>query len=383
MRIALASPYDWSIPGGVNRHVANLAANFMRKGHDVRVVAPASRRLPEQPSYLHIIGHSGIGLPASGSVANVSISYNLGPRVKDFLARESFDVIHVHEPFMPLLPFQFIRYSNCTTVATFHAARDTGSRIYAYSRFIIKPWWGHIHGRIAHSRAALKLIGSYFPARYRIIPSGIDYAYFAAEVPPIPKFMDDKRNILFVGRQEQRKGLPFLLEAFAKLKKEMPSTRLIVVGPDGGLRTACLRFIQQNNVEDVIFTDYVSYEDLPRYYRTADVFCAPNTGHESLGLIILEAMASGVPIVATSIQGFRDVLTDGVHGVLVPPRNSDALYLALKRLLGDAAMREEMGRAGALHARAYSWDEMAGRVLDFYEYTATHRTNGANGHSVL
>lgn len=381
MRIALASPYDWSVPGGVNRHVANLAVHFIRKGHDVRVVAPASRRIPDRPPYLDIIGHSGIGLPASGSVANVSISYNLGPRVKNFLEREHFDVVHVHEPFMPLLPFQFIRYSHSTTVATFHAARDTGSRIYAYSRFIIKPWWGHIHGRIAHSRAALKLIGSYFAARYRIIPSGIDYAYFAAEVPPMPNLMDDKRNIVFVGRQEQRKGLPFLLEAFAMLKKEMPRTRLIVVGPDGGLRAACLRFIQQHNVEDVVFTDYVSYEDLPRYYRTADVFCAPNTGHESLGLIILEAMASGVPIVATSIQGFRDVLTDGVHGLLAPPRNSAALCEALKILLSDAAMREEMGRAGAQHARAYSWDEMAGRVLTFYEDTTARRAIGANGHT--
>jgi phosphatidylinositol alpha-mannosyltransferase len=193
--------------------------------------------------------------------------------------------------------------------------------------------------------------------------------------------MDDKRNIVFVGRQEQRKGLPFLLEAFAMLKKEMPRTRLIVVGPDGGLRAACLRFIQQHNVEDVVFTDYVSYEDLPRYYRTADVFCAPNTGHESLGLIILEAMASGVPIVATSIQGFRDVLTDGVHGLLAPPRNSAALCEALKILLSDAAMREEMGRAGAQHARAYSWDEMAGRVLTFYEDTTARRAIGANGHT--
>ena len=370
MRIALATPYDWSVPGGVNRHVLNLAEHFMRRGNDVKVIAPSSRRLRSQPEYLEIIGHSAIGLPASGSVANISLSYNLGSRVKSYLERESFDVVHVHEPFMPLLPFQFIRYSQSTTVATFHAARDTGSRIYAYSRFIIQPWWPRIDGRIAHSRAALKLIGKYFAARYRIIPSGIDYGFFASEAPPIPELMDDKRNIVFVGRQEQRKGLPYLLEAFAQLKKEMPRTRLIVVGPDGGLRQACLRFIAQNNVEDVVFTDLVPFEMLPRYYRSGDVFCAPNTGHESLGLIILEAMAAGVPIVATNIQGFRDVLKDGVHGLLVPPRDSAALTEALKRLLSDAAMGEEMGKAGSRHARDYSWDEMSGRVLQFYEDSA-------------
>lgn len=376
MRIALASPYDWSVPGGVNRHVTNLAQHFIRRGHEVRVIAPSSTYMRSQPDYLHIIGHSSIGLPASGSVANISLSYNLGSRVKSYLEREPFDIVHIHEPFMPLVSFQFVRFSQSTTVATFHAARDTGSRMYAYSKFIIAPWLHNIHGRIAHSRAALKLIGKYHAGRYRIIPSGIDYAFFASEVPPMPDLMDDKRNILFVGRQEPRKGLPYLIEAFAKLQKEMPKTRLIVVGPDGGLRQSAIRYISQNNVENVVFTDYVPYEDLPRYYRSADVFCAPNTGHESLGLIILEAMAAGLPIVATNIQGFRDVLTEGVHGALVPPKNSDALAEALKRMLLDAAMREEMGKAAARDSRNYSWEEMSGRVLQMYEDTAVARGHG-------
>lgn len=376
MRIALVSPYDWCVPGGVNRHISYLAEHFQRRGHEIRVIAPASKRLPVQPEWLHIIGHSSIGLPASGSVANITLSYNLGPRVKSYLAREPFDIVHIHEPFMPLLPFQFVRYSRSTTVATFHAARDTGSRIYAYTRFLIQPWWPRIDGRIAHSRAALKLIGKYFAGRYRIIPSGIDYAHFATEAPPIPKYMDNKRNILFVGRQEQRKGLPYLLEAYALLKREMPETRLIVVGPDGGLRAGALRYIAQHDLQDVVFTDFVSHEDLPRYYRSADVFCAPNTGHESLGLIILEAMAAGAPIVATRIQGFRDVLTEGVNGLLVPPRDSAALAAALKRMLTDPAMREEMGRAGSRHARDFSWKEMSGRVLQMYEDAAAHNGHG-------
>lgn len=379
MRIALASPYDWSVPGGVNRHVSNLAQHYIRRGHDVRVIAPSSKRLRVLPDYLQIIGHSSIGLPASGSVANIALSYNLGPRVKAYLAREPFDIVHVHEPFMPILPFQFLRYKRSTTVATFHAARDTGSRTYAYGKSIIEQWWHNIDGRIAHSRAALKLIGAYFAARYRVIPSGIDYAFFASEAPPLPEFRDGKRNILFVGRQEQRKGLPYLIEAFGRLQQEMPDTRLIVVGPDGGLRQSCIRYISEHNVKDVVFTDFVPFEDLPRYYKTADVFCAPNTGHESLGLIILEAMAAGAPIVATRIQGFQDVLTEGVHGLLVPPKDSDALCSALRKLLNDSAMREEMGRAGSRDARNYSWDEMSGRVLQMYEDTANGYFNGSHG----
>lgn len=379
MRIALVSPYDWAVPGGVNRHVTNLTQHFTRHGHDVMVIAPASRRTSDEPSYLHVIGHSAIGLPASGSVANISLSYNLSARVKKLLAREQFDVVHMHEPFMPLLPFQFVRYSEATNIATFHAARDTGSRIYAYTKMIIEPWWHNIHGKIAHSQAALDLIGKYFDDEFRVIGSGIDYAYFAQEVPPIPDLMDNKRNIVFVGRQEQRKGLPYLLEAYALVKKEMPETRLVIVGPDGGMRPGALRFIEENRLEDVIFTDFVSYEDLPRYYRSGDVFCAPNTGHESLGLILLEAMAAGVPIVASRIPGFAAVVKDGEQGLLVPPRDSAALAEALKRLLSDAGMREAMGKAGAQHARGWTWEEVSAKILAFYKETAAKRKNGGNG----
>jgi phosphatidylinositol alpha-mannosyltransferase len=374
MKIALVSPYDWGVPGGVNRHVFNLSQHFIRRSHEVTVVAPASKRSADEPAYLHVIGHSAIGLPASGSVANVSLSYNLSSRVKALLAREQFDVVHMHEPFMPLLPFQFVRFSQATNIATFHAARDTGSRIYAYTRFIIQPWWERIHGKIAHSQAALDLVGKYFEDDYTIIPSGIDYAHFAQEVPPIPELMDTKRNIVFVGRQEQRKGLPYLIEAYAKLKAVMPETRLIIVGPDGGIRPACEKYIEDNNVQDVVFTDFVSYEDLPRYYRSGDVFCAPNTGHESLGLVLLEAMASGVPIVASRIPGFEAVLKDGEQGLLVPPRDSDALCEALKRMLSDAGMREAMALAASKHARDFSWDEVSSRVLAFYEETAARRS---------
>ncbi len=201
MRIALVSPYDWAVPGGVNSHVTQLAEQFVRSGHHVRVVAPSSRRWSHRCDYLTVIGEHVIGLPASGSVANVCLSFNLAPRVKSFLAHERFDVVHVHEPFMPLLPFQFLRYADSNLVATLHATRDGGSRMYAYSRFLIKPWWDRIQGRIAVSRAALKMIGRYFADRYRIIPNGIDYRRFAAEVPPIPRYMDGKRNILAVGRE--------------------------------------------------------------------------------------------------------------------------------------------------------------------------------------
>ncbi|TMB69217.1 MAG: glycosyltransferase family 4 protein [Chloroflexi bacterium] len=158
MKIALVTPYDWATPGGVNLHIAPLAERLKAAGNDVRIVAPSSRPERDQ-ACVTITGESAFGLPATGSVANVCLSYDLGPRVKRLCERERFDIVHVHEPFMPLLPIQFLRYSNATNVATFHAAREGGSRLYAYSKHIIRPWWGRIDGRIAVSGAALRLIG--------------------------------------------------------------------------------------------------------------------------------------------------------------------------------------------------------------------------------
>ncbi|MFQ5472370.1 MAG: glycosyltransferase family 4 protein, partial [Dehalococcoidia bacterium] len=259
---------------------------------------------------------------------------------------------------------------------TFHATRDGGSRVYAYTKFLIRPYWQNLHARICVSRASLRMISRYFADRYQIIPNGIDYGLYAAEAPPMPELMDGRRNILFVGRQEKRKGLPYLLEAYRQLKPEMPDTRLVIVGPDGGIRNACLRYIDQHQLKDVHFVGYASDEELPRYYRSADVFCAPNTGHESFGIILLEAMAASRPIVASDISGFRDVLTHGKHGLLVPPKDASALATALKTLLSDPARRDEMAHAGSDHARQFAWEEVSAKVLSHYERTLA---NG-NGH---
>ncbi|MCS7276055.1 MAG: glycosyltransferase family 4 protein [Dehalococcoidia bacterium] len=366
MRIALVSPYDWSIPGGVNSHVAHLAREFRRQGHDVRIVAPSSRFWAHPLDNLEIIGKYTVGLPASGSVAHISLSFTLAGRVRRLLQRERFDLVHLHEPFMPLLPFQFLRFYPGPVVATFHAAREGGSRLYAYARYLIRPYWGRIDGRIAVSRTALRLISKYFAGRYRIIPNGVDVGRFSPEVEPLPQFDDGKLNVLFLGRLERRKGLPYLLQAFALLKREMPQVRLIVVGRDGGMLAPCQRFVERTGLSDVVFVGYVPEADLPRYYRSAHVFCAPNTGAESQGLILLEAMASGVPVVASAIEGFREVISDGQEGLLVSPGDGEALAQALLRLLSDPALREAMGQRGLATVRRYAWERVATEVLDYY-----------------
>jgi phosphatidyl-myo-inositol alpha-mannosyltransferase len=278
---------------------------------------------------------------------------------------------------MPLLPFQFLRYSQATNIATFHAAREGGSRQYAYSKFVIRPWWDRIHGRIAVSFASLRMIERHLPDKYQVIPNGVECAFFA-EASPIPEYLDGKRNILYLGRLEKRKGLPTLLDAYRKLKRQMPDTRLIVVGGDGGLRQGAEKFVKQYAIEDVVFVGYVSEDDKARYFKTADVYCAPNTGGESFGLVLLEAMAAGTPVIASRIEGFSDVLTHEQEGLLAPPRDSESWCEAMKRLLQDDGAREAMGKAGAKTSQAFSWERMSALVLRYYEDVAAGR-NGSQG----
>ncbi|MDD5083158.1 MAG: glycosyltransferase family 4 protein, partial [Dehalococcoidales bacterium] len=224
-----------------------------------------------------------------------------------------------------------------------------------------------LHGRIAVSKSAMEFASTNVPAgRYEIIPNGIDIGHFSPDVLPFSEFCDDKLNILFVGRLESRKGLKYLLQAFRYVKAEVPKSRLIVVGPGTRLRKGYEKQVARDHLTDVVFVGYASYEELPRYYKTADIFCAPATGRESFGIVLLEAMAVGKPIVASNIEGYAGVVTHGADGLLVPPRDEKALAKALLSLMADESLREQMGARGRLKAMDYSWEHVSRRVLEFY-----------------
>ncbi len=216
------------------------------------------------------------------------------------------------------------------------------------------------------SELAMDCISKHFPGYYDIIPNGIDLEHFSPEVSPIDKFRDGKLNILFVGRLEKRKGLNYLLKAYKQVKQEIPNSRLIAVGPGTRLRRKYEKQVKQSGLEDVFFVGYVSYDELPRYYKTADVFCAPAIGWESFGIILLEAMAIGKPIIASNVEGYACLVTHGVEGWLVPPRDDKALAQALIPLLRDESLRQKMGAKGRLKAREYAWEHIAQRVSDYY-----------------
>ncbi len=363
MKICLVSPYDWSVQGGVNNHIRHLAEQFIEHGHAVHIVAAGTKPVTDDLCPITTMGPP-IPLRVSGSVARITLSLRLAGKVRRLLDENDFDIVHMHEPFMPNLPIQFLRYSTAVNVGTWHAARDS-NLVYLYGRRLIKRWAAKLDGKIAVSQAAVKHVQQYFPGYYNIIPNGVDIEHFEAEAAPLPEFTDGKRNVLFVGRPEKRKGLKFLIRAFAGVQRQLPDTRLIVVG--AGKFGRYERAVHNAKLQNVRFRSNVPFAELPRYHHSSHVFCAPNTGFESQGIVLLEAMAAGMPIVASNIDGFAGVVTHGVEGLLVRPEDPQALAAALIELLRDPDRCAAMAARGRERAQFYSWDRVGRQVLSYYE----------------
>ncbi len=371
MKICLVSPYDFPYKGGVTDHIAHLDEGLRALGHEVKIMAPTSNEAADatEAKNFYPVSRRIIAIPANGSVARISLSFWLWNYVKEILAAEAFDLIHLHEPFMPVVPMAVLRHSHTINVATFHAFGEGGSTSYRYSKPILHYFNSKLHGRIAVSRYARDYVNEHFPARYEIIPNGVEVARFSQPQPPIEFMRDGRLNILFVGRiNEQRKGLRYLIRAIPLLKPYFPSLRLVVAGK--GEPEEFADDMDGLTENDVKFVGFVSDEDLPRYYQSADIFCAPSIGGESFGIVLLEAMAAGTPVVAGKIAGYASVLEHGSTGFLAEPKDENALALALTRLLADAELRKQMGAVGRLHAERYSWDKITRRIASFYQQTS-------------
>jgi len=367
MKIALVSPYDFFYPGGVVNHIISLEHQLIKMGHEVRIIAPASKGFTASSDRFIPIGKPR-SIPSSGSICRVTISLRLSSTIKAALDREKFDIIHLHEPFMPMLCTGVLRFSNTANIGTFHAYNGKPGYKFArpISTIMLKRQTRKLDGRIAVSKPAMEFVSKYVPGNYDIIPNGVDLEHFSPDVPPIDEFCDGKMNILFAGRLEKRKGVKYLLEAYHQVKQEIPNSRLIIVGPGTRLRGKYEKQVRRNKLEDVVFTGYVAADELPRYYQTADVFCAPAIDQESFGIVLLEAMALGKPIVASNIDGYASVMTPGAEGLLVPPKDEKALAQALISLMTNKSLRQQMGATGRLKAQEYSWERIAQRVLNYY-----------------
>ena len=373
MRIALVSPYSWTYQGGVNKHVEALAEEFLGRGHHVRVLAPfdppgrisrmthrAQAELREMPDYLIPLGRT-VGISANGAVSNLSVSPRHGvldPRRE--LRRGGFDVVHIHEPLVPLIGWNAALGTRTPAVGTFHTYSTNAFPNHAASALGARRVFNRLAARIAVSEAAAWTGRRWFGGRYEIVPNGVD----VAGAPDGPKPDSDELRVLFIGRAEERKGLPILLSAFGALAELVPC-RLTVIGAEESDVRRYLADPETMRVIDV--NGRVSHRDLWRHLHEADLLCAPSLSGESFGMVLTEAFAAGTPVVASAIAGYSDVVSDGVDGVLVPPADPQRLAEELQRAYHEPERLRTMGEAARRSARRYAWPRVADRVTEVYE----------------
>ncbi len=362
LKVGLVSPYGYPHPGGVNDHVRNQYDQLRRLGHDAWIITSKYGKQRESEGHIIRLG-TGFAFPANGSIGRVTLSWRFKQRARQLVAEQGFDVLHFHEPFVPFLSPTVLDQSDTVNIATFHAFGG-----FSPSYWVGQRWGGalarKLHGRIAVSGAARHFINRYFPGDYRIIPNGVDLDLYE-NVEPFDELRDGTLNLLFVGRLEERKGLIHLLRAYHRLRKRHVDARLLVVGAGPKLREY-RRYVGLRQIRDVEFLGRVGDTDKVRYLASADIFCAPATGQESFGIVLLEAMAAGVPIVASDIHGYKNVVQRNVQGLLVEPRNHKQLAAALYALARDPDLRQELGEAGRLRAADYSWRRVTEQVVAYY-----------------
>ena len=367
MKIALVCPYDWAKHGGVKAHVSALVDYLVAK-HDVRVFAPASAVLPPEGAdrVVQAVGRP-LGVPYNRSVAPIALSPWALRRTSKALAEFEPHVVHIHEPATPMVSAAAALFGPKPIIGTFHAWSHK-DRAYRLVAPLARKAAARLDAKIAVSPAALRFAAEamHLPqGSFRVVPNGVHVAQYA-KAEPIPELHDpDRPLLLFVGRLESRKGLDVLIRAFLRLRTTMPRVRLCVVG-EGPERERTQQMVPPSIRPDVLFVGAVAEDQKARYHASADVFVAPNTGGESFGIILLEAMAAGLPVVASDIPGFRTVMKDGRQGRLVAPQNAFALADAIATVLSNNRLGAAMAEEGRRTVSEYDWTEVGARIETIY-----------------
>ncbi len=365
MRVGIVCPYSWDVPGGVQFHVRDLAEVLLSRGHEVSVLAPADDDTP-LPPYVVPAGRA-VPVPYNGSVARVNFGPLSAARVRRWLREGSFDVLHIHEPATPSLGLLACWAATGAIVATFHTS-NLRSRAMSAAYPILEPALEKIGARIAVSEDARRTLVEHVGGDAVLVPNGVFVDRFAQALPD-DAWRGEGGTVGFIGRlDEPRKGLPTLLRALERVVAERPGVRLLVAG----------RGDEEEAVEDaspevraaVTFLGVVSEADKARLLRTVDVYVAPNLGGESFGVILVEAMSAGAPVLASDLDAFRRVLDDGRVGVTFPTGDTDALATSLLGLLARPERRAELSQAASTWVRRYDWSTVADELVAVYETVA-------------
>lgn len=358
MRVSLVCPYAWDRVGGVQSHVRALGDALTKRGHEIQVIAPSSLTLTHQVGgggNVKLVGRA-VGVPVNGSIAPMTFGPLAATGVRAALQDFEPDVMHLHEPLIPSLSLLALMNGKAPAIGTFHASAES-SVGYRLAKPLLGRALKRLEIRTAVSDAARELVGAYYPGDYVLTPNGVDRDRFATATP---LDLGPGRKVLFLGRLEQRKGLDVLIRAMSKLHDL--DARLIVAGK-GPEEARCRALADQLGV-DATFLGRLGEEELPRAYRSADVYCAPGLGGESFGIVLLEALAAGAPIVCSDLDGYRAVAGEAAE--LVPPGQAEPLASALRRVLDDPGYALTLRDKGEPIAHLFDWNSLVGKVEDLY-----------------
>ncbi|OBI44366.1 alpha-(1-2)-phosphatidylinositol mannosyltransferase [Mycobacterium kyorinense] len=364
MRIGMVCPYSFDVPGGVQSHVLQLAEVMRARGHTVSVLAPSSPHV-ELPDYVVSAGRA-VPIPYNGSVARLQFSPAVHRRVRRWLTEGDFDVLHLHEPNAPSLSMWALRVAEGPIVATFHTS-TTKSLTLTVFQGVLRPWHEKIVGRIAVSDLARRWQMEALGSDAVEIPNGVDVAAIAS-APRLDGYPRPGKTVLFLGRyDEPRKGMSVLLDALPALVEHLPDVQVLIVGRGDEDE---LRETAGDLAKHLRFLGQVDDAGKASALRSADVYCAPHTGGESFGIVLVEAMAAGTAVVASDLHAFRRVLRDGEAGRLVPVDDGAALAEALVAVLENDVLRERYVAAGTEAVRRYDWSVVANQIMRVYDTVA-------------
>ncbi|AIJ22955.1 glycosyltransferase family 4 protein [Amycolatopsis methanolica] len=362
MKVGIVCPYSFDVPGGVQGHVTDLARALRDRGHEVSVLAPADDDA-DLPDFVHPAGKA-LGIPYNGSVARLQFGPVSYARVRRWLREGGFDVLHLHEPAAPSLSLLALKVADGPIVATFHTSTPRSRTLSAFQP-VLRPLLEKITARIAVSALARRVQVEHAGGDAVEIPNGVDVEFFS-RAKPLEGYPRAGGTIGFVGRfTEPRKGMDVLLEAARRLLPEFPELRLLVVGR--GEADALRRMAGPELAPHLELLGQVDDATKARALRSVDVYCAPNTGGESFGMILTEAMAAGTAVAASNLDSFRRVLDDGRAGALFTTGDSAALAGCLRDLLGDPARRTSLAAAAGERVAIYDWPVVVTQVLRVYE----------------
>lgn len=375
MRVGIVSQSYYPRYGGVTEHVHNSAAELRRRGHEVMIVTGRCHDGQESgpTDGVERIGRNVL-IPFNRAFVDLTLGFGLRRQMRRLLRAHDFDVLHIHNPSAPTLPLLALEEARCARVGTFHS---TAGRTLLQDAFrdVLAAKVMRLDARIAVSRSAEAASRLYYPGDYHVIPNGVDVGRFHPEIEPFERWRDPSRvNLLFVGRLDPRKGLHYLIAAMPEVVERTGGrARLLIVG-DSVLRPRFEAQVSRALRDHIHFLGRVPGADLPRWYATGDLFVSPASSNESFGIVLLEAMAAGRPVVATDLPGYRSVIQPGVNAEAFPPGDVASLARVLAALAVDPARRALLAQRGRARALEFAWPRVIDQIESVYRQVLGRRT---------